>query len=156
MLARGAHRSRRRVLVGALVVAAIMLVVVAAASWLSSSLLIDPHHDLARENVDVKGVAADRVGLARLKTTLRPGAYGLDWRRGHAVVGDVVARTHDTVTRRLLGVRGELARGVKVAIDPDVWEGNPRSGLGITFSNVAVPARLRALPGGGALPGWRD
>jgi alpha-beta hydrolase superfamily lysophospholipase len=137
------------VLVAALVVAAIVLVVVAAASWLSSSLLIDPHHDLARENVDVKGVAADRVGLARSKATLRPGIYGLNWKRGHAIVGDVVARTHDTVTRRLIGVRGELARGVKVAIDPDVWEGNPRSALGIPFSNVAVPDRL------GPMPAWR-
>jgi pimeloyl-ACP methyl ester carboxylesterase len=147
--AQGARRWPRRVAIGVAVVLLVAVVAAAVGSWLASSLLIDPHHDLVRDDVAVKAVGPDRVTLARTKASARAGVYGLDWRGGHAIVGDVVARGDGTVTRALLGSAGGLRPGTKVAIDPDVWDGTPRSALGIPFVPVAVPDPL------GPMPAWQ-
>lgn len=141
--------TRRRILVAVGAVIAVVLVVAGVACWVLSGVLIDPHHDLTKENVTVRAAKADRVVLDRSKATLRAGTYGLDWQGGHAIAGPIVARTGDSVTRRLSAVRGTLAPGTKVAIDPDVWEGTPQSALGIPFSEVAVPDPL------GPMPAWQ-
>jgi hypothetical protein len=128
------------------IVLGLVLAGVAVASWYGSSLLIDPQHDLVRENVDVVNVAADRITLERTEASARPGIYGLDFEGGHAIVGDVVARTEDDVTRTLRESYGPLVSGMEVALDPDVWDGDPRTALGIPFTNVAVPDPLGPMP----------
>jgi pimeloyl-ACP methyl ester carboxylesterase len=147
--ARGARRWPRRVAIALAVVVAVAIVAVVVGSWLASSLLIDPHHNLVRDDVAVKAVSGDRVTLARTKASARNGVYGLDWRGGHAIVGDVVGRGDATVTRVLRTPGAGLHPGTKVAIDPDVWDGNPRTALGIPFVPVAVPDPL------GPMPAWQ-
>jgi hypothetical protein len=142
----GARRRWRRIAIAVVVVLVVAAVVAAVGAWLASSLLIDPHHDLVRDDVTVKAIGPARVTLARTKASARDGVYGLDWRGGHAIVGDVLARGDGTVTRALRGAAAGLRPGTKVAIDPDVWNGDPRTALGIPFAPVAVPDPLGAMP----------
>jgi pimeloyl-ACP methyl ester carboxylesterase len=59
----------------------------------------------------------------------------------------VVKSDAETVTRRLAAVRGYYLRpGMKVALDTDVYAGNPRQTLGLPFTNVAVPDELGPMP----------
>jgi len=118
----------------------------AAASWHFASEVVVPERAELPANVAVERVAAGRVVLSRSDDTQRQGVYGLDWQMGHAIVGGVLAKTDRTVTRQLRAVRGYLVAGMKVAIDQDVYVGNPREALGLPFTVVRVPGELGAMP----------
>lgn len=145
-VSRRRQRRPRRWIIVLVVVVILLFVAVAVGSWIGSSLLLDPHHDLVREDVDVKGVAPGRVTLEDTKATKRPGVYGLTFKGGHAIVGPIVGRGNGTVTRRLSRVQGRLVNGTKVAIDPDVYAGDPRQALGVRFRSVAYPDPLGPMP----------
>jgi uncharacterized protein len=117
-----------------------------AVTWHFSSLVLVPEHEAAPTNVTVERVAPGRVVLSRSGETLRPGTYGLDWQGGHAIVGSVLSSAGDTVTRRLRAVSGYLVAGTKVALDADVYAGNPRQALGLPFAAVRVPDELGPMP----------
>lgn len=84
--------------------------------------------------------------LSRSDDTLRPGVYGIGWRAGHAIVGEVLGSDSSSVTRRLHNVSGYLPAGTKVAIEPDVYAAGPGKSLGLPSSNVAVRGELGAMP----------
>jgi uncharacterized protein len=145
-----ATRRRRRwparVLVVAILLLALVVVVAGVGGWIGSSILLDPHHDLVREDVTVKGVAPGRVVLDETTASKRPAIYGLDYKGGHAIAGPVIGQGGGTVTRRLRDVHGQLAKGTKVAIDPDVYAGNPRQALGLRYRSVAYADPLGPMP----------
>jgi len=146
-------RRRRRILAvagGLLVLAAL---VVAVAGWVLSGFLIDPHHDLQETDVQVAFVADGHVVMERTEASDHDGTYGLTWKGGHAVVGPISARTADTITRPLRDVRGTLRAGTDVALDPDVWEGDPATALGVPFRDVPVPDPLGPMPAWQVAPG---
>lgn len=124
----------------------LLLVGAGVATWLLTSLLVEPHHDLVREDVEVRDVGRGQVTLERTKASERPGVFGLAFPNGHAVVSTIVRQTDDSVTRRLSDVTGRLAPGVDVAFDSDVFAGNPRSALNIPYRNVPVPDPLGPMP----------
>jgi alpha-beta hydrolase superfamily lysophospholipase len=129
--------------------AAVLLVAIAAgaiASWHFSSEVVVPDHAPLPADVAVDALAAGRVVLPRSTETARPGVYGLRWRGGHAVIGDLVRIDAHTVTRDLSAVHGRLARGTKVAVDPDAYVGNPSQALGLPFANVHIPGELGPMP----------
>lgn len=140
------RRWLRRLLLVVLAVVVLLVVLAGAASWFGSSILLDPHHDLVREDVDVKGVAPGRVTLEATTASRRPGVYGLDWKTGHAIAGPIVATGNGTVTRRVRAVHGPLNAGTSVAIDPDVYTGDPKQALGVRFRSVAYPDPLGPMP----------
>lgn len=140
---------RKRILVGAGVFVLVVVIAVAVGGWLLSSLLLDPHHDLVREDIGIHLIEPGRVVLASTPASRRPGVYGLDARHGHAVVGRILARSSSTVTRVLMSVSGHIAAGTQVAVDPDVWAGDPQSALRIAFKTVEVPDPL------GPMPAWQ-
>jgi pimeloyl-ACP methyl ester carboxylesterase len=145
-----ADRRRRRwparVLVVTVLVLAVLVVVAGVGGWIGSSLLLDPHHDLVREDVAVRGVAPGRVTLAATKASRRPGVYGLDFKAGHAIAGSILTQGGGTVTRQLRDVHGRLASGTKVAIDPAVYTGDPRQALGVRFRSVSYADPLGPMP----------
>jgi uncharacterized protein len=127
--------------------AAVALVCVAAAvSWHFSSAVLVPDHSGWPEDVTVKGLSPDQIVLSRSVDTERPGVYGLLWQGGHAVVGSVIAQDEETVTRSLHSVRGYLVPRIKVAIDPEVYIGNPKDALELPFTDVRVPGELGSMP----------
>jgi uncharacterized protein len=143
------RRQRRwpgRLLAIVALIVVVVVVLVAVGSWIGSSILLDPHHDLVKEDVDVKGFVPGKVTLEATKASKRPGVYGLDDKNGHAIAGPILAQGGNTVTRRVREVRGSLNVGSKVAIDPDVYEGNPQQALGVKFRSVAYPDPLGRMP----------
>ncbi|MDQ4041425.1 MAG: lysophospholipase, partial [Actinomycetota bacterium] len=139
---------QRWVLIGLVALVALLVAATAAGSWYFSSLLLEPEHG---EDYDlrVQAAPAGRVVLERTQDTVRPGTYGLDWKGGHGVLGRERSIRDDEVTRELRLTHGRLAADTKVAIDPDVYEGNPRQALGIPFRRVPVRGEL------GVMPAWR-
>lgn len=124
----------------------VLLAASAGASWYFSSAVVVPEHKPWPTNATVKGLLPGKVVLSRAKDTLRPGVYGLGWSTGHAIVGELLSSNSHTVTRRLSSMRGRLASGTKVGLEPNVYEGNPRQAVGLSFTNVEVPDELGRMP----------
>jgi pimeloyl-ACP methyl ester carboxylesterase len=142
-------RLRRRCQTVALATVALVAVLVAAgaaASWFFSSEVLVAEHSGWPTNVAVKGLSSDRILLSRSEATQRPGVYGLDWQAGHAIIGEVTANDAHTVTRRLCASSGYLVSGMKVALDPNVYAGNPHQAAGLAFSEVSIPDELGPMP----------
>jgi alpha-beta hydrolase superfamily lysophospholipase len=117
-----------------------------AISWHFSSAVLIPDHSNWPEDIGVESMPPGRIVLSRSEDTERPGVYGLDWQGGHAIVGAVTESDADTVTRRLRSVRGYLAPGMTVAIEPHVYVGDPGQALGLHFAAVNVPDELGPMP----------
>jgi hypothetical protein len=122
------------------------LVVGAAVSWHFSSEVLVPDHSNWPQDVTVEGLSPGRIVVSRSEWTQRPGVYGLDWQAGHAIVGEVLGSDAGTVTRRLSAVSGYLVAGMKVAVDAEVYAGNPRQALGLPYANVNIPDELGPMP----------
>jgi pimeloyl-ACP methyl ester carboxylesterase len=114
-------------------------------SWHFSSRVLVPDHSNLPEDTTVEDVSSHRIVLERSDDTLRPGVYGLDWQSGHAIVGQVLTSDDDTVTRRLLTLRGYLPPEENVAIDTGVYASDPRQAHGLPFRTVSIPAERGAL-----------
>ncbi|MEV0409269.1 alpha/beta fold hydrolase [Streptomyces sp. NPDC050448] len=100
--------------------------------------------------LSVHSAGSGEIELTRSLASLRPGTYGLAAPGVHAVVGPVLdgaAHGPDTVVRRLLSVtHGSLDPGTRVALTPQVHQGNPGTALGLDHADVDVPGELGALP----------
>jgi uncharacterized protein len=139
-------RRRRRLLTAAGLVLLAALVALVVVSWLFSDGLLDPEHRAGPFDVEVRAVAPDRVTLERTEESGRDGLFGINWRGGHAIVGRVLERRGGSVTRELSGVQGRLSRGVRVNVDSNVWEADPRAALGIPFRDVKFRTPLGRMP----------
>ncbi len=138
--------SKRRwaVLAAGVVVAAVAIG--AAAGWHFSSAVLVPDHSAWPAETSVEALTPGRVVLERSDDTQRPGVYGLEWLGGRAITGAVVREDEETVTRRLRAVDGYLAPGMKVALDPNVYAGDPTAAFGLPSSTVAIPGELGPMP----------
>jgi uncharacterized protein len=133
--------------VGALALAVVIVLAGAAVSWHFSSSVLVPDRSGWPVDATVEGLPAGRIVLSRSAGTLRPGVYGLLWQGGTAIVGEVVSRNTDTVTRRVRTMHGYYLRpGMAVAIDTDVYAGNPQQSLGLPFANVRMADELGPMP----------
>jgi uncharacterized protein len=144
-----------RLLCAATVALVALAFVGAAVSWHFSSAVLVPDHSGWPEDVTVERLSTDRVVLSRSEDTERPGIYGLLWQGGHALIGAVIAQDEETVTRSLRSVRGYLVLGMKVAIDPEVYSGNPKEALGLPLTDVRIPGELGPMPAW-LIPGKSD
>ncbi|WP_328539478.1 alpha/beta hydrolase family protein [Streptomyces sp. NBC_00344] len=100
--------------------------------------------------LSVHATAPGRITLTRCLASLRPGTYGLEGFGVHAVVGPVLDQephTADTVVRRLERItHGSPEPGDKVRLTPQVYPGDPRSALGIDFTDVDIAGELGSCP----------
>jgi uncharacterized protein len=140
------RRHRRALRLGGALLIVCLLAAGAAASWHFSSSVVVPDHSPRPRDTTVEALSSSTVALTRSAETERPGVYGLQWPGGHAIVGGVLDRNAETVTRRLRAVRGQLTLGTRVAVDSVTFAGNPRQALGLPFANVAVPDELGSMP----------
>ena len=133
-------------------------------------------HPAAAGGLRVHSVEADRVELTRSAETQRAGRYGLEWNGGHAVVGEVLGLTAQTVVRRLettealetaealeaagtpkkAGAVGgnPLGVGTTVRITPLVFTGDPLTACGLAFTGIDIHGELGRMPAW-FLPGAR-
>ena len=143
------RRWRRWALVAFALTAVLLVGLAATLSWRYSSDVLVPDHSGPPYDLDVHAAAAGRVTLERDEDTERPGVYGLEWRGGNAILGRVVDRDGETVTRRVRAVRGKLRPGARARLYPNVFHGDPRSARGLPFESVAIRGEL------GPMPAWR-
>jgi len=116
------------------------------AAWRFSSQVLVPDHAPETKDTTVERTEPGRIVLSRSEKSERPGVYGLDGQNGHAIVGEVVGRNAGTVTRRLCAQAGRIPAGRRVAVDHDVYAGNPKQALGLAFADVSVPDELGPMP----------
>ncbi|MGP4113791.1 alpha/beta hydrolase [Streptomyces sp. 4N509B] len=112
----------------------------------------------AAARVTVHATAAGRVTLSRTLDSLRPGTFGIGSATVHAVVGPVLdlPTEPDTVVRRLERVsHGTLLPGATLALTPQLYDGDPRTALGIDHTEVEITDEHGALPAW-LVPGARD
>lgn len=104
----------------------------------------------------VHSIAAGRVALTRSPQTARRGVHALEWPGGHAVVGEVLETTSQTVVRRLERVDGTPpTSGTRVDLTPRVLDGDPMSALGMDYGETWVRGELGPMPAW-YVPGIRD
>jgi len=132
-----------------------LLAILAVVSWHFSSAVLVPDHSSWPEDAEVERLPPGQIVLARTEDSERPRVYGLDWQGGHAVVGAVLDDDADTVTRRLRSARGYLAPAMKVAVESNVYAGDPGQAFGLRFADVDVPDPLGPMPAW-SIPGRRD
>ncbi len=137
---------RHRWAVGAAVALAAVLIGIGVTSWHFASLVLVPDHTAWSDQVEIEALPAGRIVLRQNEASLRPGYYGLSWEAGHAVVGPVLTKGPDTVTRRLSDVRGYLVPGTDAGLETNVYSGNPRQGRGLPFRAVDVRGELGPMP----------
>lgn len=123
-----------------------LLVIAFLASWHFSSAVVVPNHEPWPEDVSVEALRPGEIVLSRSEDSERPGVYGLVWPEGHAVVGAVVDADGETVTRKLREVRGYLVPGTEVAVDSQVYVGDPGQTRGLPFADVRVQGELGPMP----------
>jgi alpha-beta hydrolase superfamily lysophospholipase len=73
------------------------------------------------------------------------GLRGISWEGGHGQLGDIVATTETSVTRRFTLVSGTLAVGTMVDLDGFVYEGDPQTAHGIDFQTVTYSSALGTM-----------
>jgi uncharacterized protein len=139
------RRRWRWIALGVAAIAAVTLVL-GAVGWHFSDDVLVPNRSGWPEDVRVEAVLPHSVVLERTAETERPGLLGLDWQAGHAIARAVLAEDEDTVTRRLSHVRGFLVSGLEIAIDWNVYAGNPKETLGLAFSTVPIESELGPMP----------
>lgn len=139
---------RRKIWVAALATTLVVAILALAGlvSWHFASFVVVPDHSPWAEAVDIEAVSPTRIELKSSEPTERPGYYGLVWQGGHAIVGPIVARNGDGVTRRLRNVHGYLEPGTHAGFDSSFYSGNPREALGLPYRSVAVPDPLGPMP----------
>jgi uncharacterized protein len=119
---------------------------VAAAGWHFSSAVLVPDHSAWAADTTVEALPPGRVVLERTDDTQRPGVYGLEWLGGRAIAGAILSEDEETVTRRLRAVDGYMAPGMEVALDPNVYAGDPTEALGLPSSTVPIGGELGPMP----------
>ncbi len=135
---------RWAILAGVALVA--IAIAVAAAGWHFSSAVLVPDHSAWPAETGVEALPPGRIVLERTDDSGRPGVYGLEWLGGRAVAGAVLSEDEETVTRRLRAVDGYLAPGMEVALDPNVYAGDPTEALGVPSSTVPIHGELGPMP----------
>jgi uncharacterized protein len=143
-------RSRRRWLRPVVITLSVLLVLalggLGAAGWYFSGEVINVSHEDDPYGLTV--VAADdvTVTLPNTAASALPGTWGLEWDGGRAVLGDTVAEDAETVTREMRILFGDLAEGTAARIDKWTYGDDPKSGLGLDFTDVDVPTDLGDMP----------
>ncbi len=147
---RGRRILRRSVrTLAALVV--LLLAAVAGIAWYFSGVALAVDHSPYYPYV-VQRAVDGTVQLDRDRWSQVPGRYGLRWDGGYGTVGDVLAAAPGahpgSVVRSFTPVTGTPSAGTPAWVDPFAYTGDPRTALGLAFSEVAVPGD------GGDLPTW--
>ncbi|MDT0344856.1 alpha/beta hydrolase [Streptomyces litchfieldiae] len=152
------RRTTAAVAATTLLSAGAVVAAVAAGRWAYDAARVRRPPGFAGARLSVHSTAAGQVTLTRSLHSLRRGTYGLAGKSCHAVVGPPleVRAGPDSVVRRLERVdHGELTPGAPVTLTPQLHLGTPESALGITHTDVSIPAPDGPLPAW-FIPGSRD
>lgn len=136
-----------RALVATLVALAVLLAAaVGGIGWYFAGVATEVDHS-SEYPLTVLDTTPKTVTLPLDPTTRAAGTWALTWEGGRAVLGPVVSTTSGTVVRGIDRVlRGDLAKGEKVAVDSWIHDGDPKIAHGLEFQNVTYPSKLGPMP----------
>ena len=128
----------------------VLLLLVTAAlggiGWYYSNELLKPAEAFPRRYPETSlGLDEKNLVLAESKLSTLRGTFGVVWPGGAAKVGDVASNKDGRVERPLLEGTAP-PEGTKVRIETNVYEGNPKTSLGLVYSDVAIPGELGDMP----------
>ncbi|HLU27210.1 MAG TPA: alpha/beta fold hydrolase [Glycomyces sp.] len=143
--------ARRRWLRALIITLAAILVLALGAiggvGWYFSGEVIDVDHGPSEYSFTVTAVDETTVTLPAGSATEKPGTWGLSWKDGQAVIGEILAADGETVTRSLESVLfGELAEGTPARIDTWTYRDDPAIALGLEYETVDIPTELGDAP----------
>ncbi len=126
-----------------------LLVLVTAAlggiGWYYSGELLDVDHWAAQYPDTTLGQDDKNLVLAESVASRQRGTVGIIWPGGTAKVGDI-ATTKDGRVERPLLEGSAPPDGTKVRVETALYEGNPKTALGLVYSDVGVPTELGDMP----------
>src|ERR1051326_7440606 len=111
-----------------------------------SNVLLNPVHAPATYPLEATQVSAHRLTLPNTQDTNQPGTFGITWRTGQAIVGNIISQDQNTVTRQLLQTTGPLSSHTPVAWNKTVYQGGLRDTLRLNISTVKVADALGMMP----------
>jgi uncharacterized protein len=132
------------------VLAVVLLLVAADAGvgWYFSGQILQL--DTSSYPTTVEAVAGQTVTLSRDDNSRRAIPWGLDWPGGHAVLDARVQVDGKHVRRTVVAVTsGSLTKGLHVALNHDIYDGDPQAARSMPFTPVDVPGPL------GSMPAWQ-
>jgi pimeloyl-ACP methyl ester carboxylesterase len=141
--------ARRLVTVLPAVVLVLALAGCVGVVWYFTDQEVRPSHPAPAFPERVLGVApapggGATVSLAMSAAASRPGQYGLAWPGGSAMLGDVVHSSTDRVERVLIS--GAWPTAGSPAALAYTYSGDPRTALGLDFTEVTVRSELGPAP----------
>lgn len=138
----------RRLIPGLAGLVVVALLALGGAAWYFSSQLLKPGSRTSPQALRVVAVDDQTVTLPSDADTRRPGTYALVWPGGRGLLGAVAGRgAAGGVVRSLSQRTGDpLRAGTLTRIDSDIYQGDPKQALGMTFQAVSVPDRLGSMP----------
>ncbi|MEU4223377.1 prolyl oligopeptidase family serine peptidase [Nonomuraea sp. NPDC026600] len=148
-MVRRSPRWRRIALVVVVVLAVVLVGGTLGGGWYGSGVMLDSVHPTGGDHAErVLGVRTTSGGkvvvLASSAATVRPGAWGLVWDGGAAMLGDIVGQAPGRVERELLsGTAPPTGQPVSVT---STYQGDPKTSLGLDFTEIAVSTELGDAP----------
>ncbi|GAC1373828.1 MAG: hypothetical protein NVS2B12_19560 [Ktedonobacteraceae bacterium] len=111
-----------------------------------ANVLLTPVRQPAPYDLEATNVSARALTVPLNQDTRQPGTFGITWASGEAIVGAIISRDANTVTRQLLQTTAPLSSHTRVAWNKRVYENRLRDTLGLKISTVQVPDPLGAMP----------
>lgn len=148
----GKSRGSRRLIWGVVIADLVLLLLVAAVAgiaWHYSNEVVVPDHSEDPFTTEVIAATSNRIELEADEESLQPGTYGLESAEATAIVGPILERNEETVTRRLRDVSGSFAPGTQVRFDTYTFQGDPLEARGLPFREVDIESEL------GPMPAWQ-
>ncbi len=129
-----------------LAVVVLLCAAVGGIGWYFAGMAAQVDHS-AEYPLTVTDAAPGTVTLPRDPDTERPGTWALVWKGGRAMLGPIVGGDGEHVVRQVTSVpQGRLAKGAKVAIDHWLYDGDPKTALGLDFQAVTYPSQVGPMP----------
>ncbi len=129
-----------------LALAVLLVAALGGVGWYFAGVAIEVDH-AAEYPIEIEDVGDGTVTLPREPFTERAGTWALVWKGGRAMLGPIVGGDGDHVVRRVASVtEGQLAKGVPANVDNWLYDGDPKTALGLEFQDVSYPSELGPMP----------
>lgn len=138
------RRWPRRVAVVSIVLIVLIVAGLGGIGWYFSSEALAVTHDHLSYNYRVLALHGHTVTIPQSGNTVRPGTYRLQWRGGQIMLGAIVSKDGQTVTRQFTGSARGLRVGTPTHFDGYIY-GTPAA-LGLRYRSVNIPDPLGAMP----------
>ncbi len=126
--------------------AVLLFAAVGGVGWYFAGVAIEVDHT-AEYPLTIVDAADGTVTLPREPVTERPGTWALVWKGGRALLGPIVGGDSRHVVRKVSSVvSGSLTKSAPAAIDHWMYEGDPKTALGLPFEDVTYPSKVGAMP----------